>query len=412
MVFNEEIGIKKVLIVGLDLVALARSLKELGMKVYSSDFFGDQDLLQLCEDSLSIIKQRGGTSCGYLEGMFNPQEIVDGALRLNEKYSVDACLLSSGLEDDYEALAKLYEEVKVVGNSLESIRSVRDRKEFFRILKSLSIEHPFTIIVSDFEEAKRSAKDIGYPVMLKPCYGCGGSNIHLAQNVDELRKLYEAHFKHHEEFVIQEFVDGVPMSASILSTRNNATVLTINRQLLGLKITGQKESFGYCGNIVPARVDKKIERKIESVAKRIIAKFRLKGSNGIDFVLSSGKIFVIEVNPRFQGTFECVERALNINLAETHLKACLNNELPKIDRINKFVYTRMILYAPKRLRVPDLSCFKEVRDIPFEGVIVEEGEPLCSLITKGVTEEEAYERAVKYAEKIFNYIFSMQNLSS
>ena len=406
MVFNEEIGIKKVLIVGIDLIALARSLKELGMKVYSSDFFGDQDLLQLCEDSLSIIKQRGGTSCGYLEGMFNPQEIVDGALRLNEKYSVDACLLSSGLEDDYEALAKLYEDVRVVGNSLESIRSVRDRKEFFRILKSLSIEHPFTIIVSDFEEAKRSAKDIGYPVMLKPCYGCGGSNIHLTQNVDELRKLYNAHFKHHEEFVVQEFVDGVPMSASILSTKSDTIVLTINRQLLGLRITGQKERFGYCGNIVPTMVNQNIKNRVESIAKKITTKFRLKGSNGIDFVYSSGKIFVIEVNPRFQGTLECVERTLNLNLVEMHLKACLKNELPRINREAKAVYTRMILYAPKRLHVPNLSCFKDVKDIPFKGVIVEEGEPLCSLITEGLTEKESYERAIKYTEKIFNYIFT------
>lgn len=55
------------------------------------------------------------------------------------------------------------------------------------------------------------------------------------------------------------------------------------------------------------------------------------GSNGVDMVMTHDKIYVIEVNPRLQGTFECAE-LLGINVLDAHIKACKEGIL--IDRMN------------------------------------------------------------------------------
>lgn len=400
-----ELGIEKVLVLGLDLAALAKSASRLGFKVFYSEYFGDRDLLSVCEDGFSIIKQVKGSSCGRISLFFDPDKLVKAASELNRRYGLDACILSSGLEDDFDALSELFDELNVYGNSLETIVYIRDRERFFNTLRRMNIPHPTTFIAEDLDEAKKYAKDIGYPVVLKPTFGLGGSNIILISDKDELECEYERLFHNFGRFIVQKFIDGVHMSASIITSKESSSVLTINHQLLGLKLTGQMESFGYCGNIVPTYVDKKLEMKMAEITQKIASSFHLIGSNGIDFVYSEGTPFIVEVNPRFQGTLECVERTLRINLLEKHLDACLGGKIALPNEKGKF-YTRMILFAHERTQIPDLTSFSEVRDIPHEGVIIEEGEPVCSVVTSGESEFESFKRAIEKARSVYRFIKS------
>jgi hypothetical protein len=113
---------------------------------------------------------------------------------------------------------------------------------------------------------------------------------------------------------------------------------------------------------------------------------------------------VVEVNPRFQGTLECVERVLGINLVESHINACLHGSLPTIKEKTSTFCTRLILYSPKRIIAPDLTPFLEVRDVPLPESIIEKGEPLCSIITAGKNRNFSFQKARKLAESIYNML--------
>jgi len=89
---------------------------------------------------------------------------------------------------------------------------------------------------------------------------------------------------------------------------------------------------------------------------------------------------VIEVNPRFQGTIECVERVFGLNLVEAHVRACVERRLPAILNETETFCMRLVLFAKQRSAAPDLSAVKECRDVPSPGAIVEGGEPLCSIV--------------------------------
>jgi predicted ATP-grasp superfamily ATP-dependent carboligase len=79
--------------------------------------------------------------------------------------------------------------------------------------------------------------------------------------------------------------------------------------LLGLPFVFQQEPFGYCGNIVPLHIAHSTLKKCKAIAEKIALHFGLKGSNGIDIIISNdGTPYVIEVNPRFQGSSECIEK--------------------------------------------------------------------------------------------------------
>jgi len=389
------------LVIGVDIASLAASAKRAGYRIYAVDYFGDQDLRRVCEETISALEQREGRSCGRLSFDFNPNALLRSARRLLKRHSIDAALLSSGLEDSPSVLFELSDLVPILGNPPELIQKVRDREGFLHELKRLGIPHPETAVAGDFGEARTKSKEIGYPVVLKPMRGFGGSGIRKAKDSGELERAVKEVSLLNEEFLVQEYVSGMAASASLISFSHEAATLTVNEQLTGMRAVGQREPFGYCGNVVPLSAAKTVIDECRRIAERTISHFGLIGSNGVDFVISrDGTPHVIEVNPRFQGTLECVERVLRVNVVDAHVKACTQGILPTVPDETSSHCTRLIIFPPQRSSVPDLNEFEGVRDVPLPGVVVEKGEPACSIIADGASRGSSFKKANKIAESI------------
>ena len=406
---NREIC--NVLVIGMDLVGLARSARRAGYDVYAADYFGDLDLRGACEECLSITKQRAGVSSGRIESNFQPEAFLEMARAISERTQLDAILLSSGLDDRYDVLHELNELIPILGNLPETIRKVRERDTFFEELRRLGIPHPNTAVVGSLDDARNSAKEVGFPVVLKPRAGFSGAAVRKAEDELQLERAFrEVEALSGGGALIQEYVGGTHASISLMASSTETRILSVNEQLLGLSEVHQREPFGYCGNIVPLRVEDSTREECEGIAERISHHFGLRGSNGIDMVISeSGVPYVIEVNPRFQGTLECVERALGLNPVRAHVDACLDDSLPRrVSEPAEFV-TRLVLYAPERAAAPDLTAFEDVRDIPLPGAIIEKGEPLCSVIAVDGRRRGSLRRAHERADSIYRMLHQRSN---
>jgi predicted ATP-grasp superfamily ATP-dependent carboligase len=402
--------VKLVLVVGIDVAALCTSVRTTGFDVFAVDYYGDQDLKRTCRKSLSILTQEAGRSCGRLQRSFKPAKLVQPARRLCTTYEIDGVVLGSGLDDSPSILRDLNSLAPIVGNPPQTIERVRNKQQFFHELNRLGIPHPKTALVGHLDDARKTAKDIGYPIVVKPLASLGGGGIRKAEDRDELsnllRKTLSSSKRSGDPVLIQEWIAGVDGSVSFLSSANETQVLTVNEQLLGVAELGQTEPFGYCGNVVPAVFSNSHRRKLrkacEEYAQKLASSFGLVGSNGIDLVISHDAVpYVVEVNPRFQGTLECVEKVANVNLARAHMQACLENTLPDPQLRTQYSCARVILYAHHRSIIPNLSSVEGVRDIPFPQVIIEEGEPVCSLITEGKTRHMALKNARNRAHQIY-----------
>ncbi|MGB9854112.1 MAG: ATP-grasp domain-containing protein [Candidatus Bathyarchaeales archaeon] len=397
----EKAEVRNLLIVGVDTVFVAASAKKASYNVYVADYFGDADLQRACHDFMAAIEQQEGKSCGRMTWNFKPEVFLEMAKNLSKKHTIDGILLSSGLDDYFDILYELNSLAPIIGNDPKVFRDIREKPRFFDELEVLGIPHPETEVAKGIFEAKESVSRIGFPVVLKPTESFGGANIRLVKSQKELEKVLPIISRTSESVVIQKFVEGVHASISILAGEKGVRVLSINEQLLGLNPVFQHEPFGYCGNVVPLRVEGTIFEKCEAIAGKIASHFSLLGSNGIDIVISKSRVpYVIEVNPRFQGTLGCIEKVLGINIVESHINACLYGELPTVRSPSKFC-TRLILYAPKRIFAPNLATFKETWDIPLPNSIIEEGEPLCSILTEGKSRSSSLRKAERLAKLIY-----------
>lgn len=399
-----------ILVMGVDTVALAASAKRAGYDVFAADHFGDQDLKQNCRTVLSIVTQETGKSCGHFKSTFSSKALMILAKKLFVENRVDTALLTSGLEDNPQSLTDFNRVVPIIGNDPRTIRKIRDKTGFFHELTRIAIRHPETALAETVEEGLQAAKDIGYPVVAKPLSGFGGVGIRKVKSRKDLTSFFPKNVPSTQGILIQEFVPGLHASASFLCTHEKSILLTLNKQLLGIREMGQREPFGYCGNVVPVPESSKLLNACKDVVQKIGLHFRLVGSNGVDLVISEdGTPHVIEVNPRFQATLECVERVLRINLVEAHIKACIEGVLPSLRNERPTTScVRLILYAHQRSIAPILSNLEEVRNIPLPRSIIEAGEPICSIIV----EEKSENAALKKAEMLAHLVYDREITAS
>jgi predicted ATP-grasp superfamily ATP-dependent carboligase len=390
------------LVVGVDTVSIAKSARSAGFDVCAADYFGDLDLRSACSDYKSIINQKQGKSSGRMGYRFRTAAFLRMAQAVYKQRRIDAIVLASGLDDDFRVLNELSRIAPILGNSPRVIREVRERQKFFSELVRLGIDCPETAVVESIDEAEAAATRIGFPVVVKVIEGFAGMNIGFARSSEEIERVLLKARDLSKGVLIQELVDGIHASISFLCTENDVEALTVSEQLLGSDFLFSHRPFGYCGNLVPLDASDLVLKKCEGLAKKIGLHFGLKGSNGIDVVISrDDKPYVIEVNPRFQGTLECVERVLGINLVEAHVDACLQGSLPNVKEKTGLYCTRLILYAPERVRSPDLTGLPDVRDVPLPKSIIEKGEPLCSVLADGDSRDASFGKAKTLAESVY-----------
>jgi predicted ATP-grasp superfamily ATP-dependent carboligase len=394
-----EIENQKIGIIGFNARPIACSVKRAGAESFVSDYWGDTDLAECSTDWVAVLtpepnkRQRGSLEATVHESL--SKNMLD-AFGTN---NLDSVLIGSGFDDHSEFLKPISKKWRIAGNSPEQFKKARLSNEIDTICEEFSIHRPLTYDISSVDESITIAEEIRYPLLVRKRISGGGSGIHLVRTEPELVDLISPRLEKGRELRVQEYINGMDISSSILSTGKEAITLSIQSQLIGLPTAGRNCDFVYCGNFIPLKIDDKLREKISLFSETLCDKLGLLGSNGIDFVLTSNNtLYMMEVNPRLQGTLEMLEIAGDISIIKHHYQA-LNGILP--DKIPEYKPTvKMILYASKTGIVPDLSTFANTFDRTPPGIQVFRGDPICTIIERGASIVDTYRRVYETANAI------------
>lgn len=406
----------KLLLLGVNTRSMVISALNLGFDVYSSSYYKTYDF-DSCICEKHILNQKRGFSCGYFEENYSPEKILKNAESFLDV--VDSIILCSGISPlDFKGKYQKYVS-KIVGNV--DIGDIENKYRFYKKVYSDFLV-PDTFNVNDIHEVNEIIKnDKTSEYILKPTCGSGGYNIYLLKydKLDEskLNEIDNENF-YENKWILQKKINGTNLSSSILSTKNKAKTLITSR-LLNLK-DFNIQSYKYGGNILPLTNKSlkilnnknklppkininQINTKISEISEQIIKKLKLIGNNGVDLILTpENELYIIEVNPRLQGTYECIEQLLEINLIDAHIKAC-NNELIEIPKIKKEYSMKKLIYTDSKIKVGHIKS-ENIHDIPYPNVIIEKNQPLVTLITKNSSLEKVYENTIENEMIIKNNI--------
>jgi len=371
---------KNILVAGINTRPVACSAKKMGHTVYSVDYFCTRDLVK-CSDYLRcILNQLPYESCGIYADKYDQSLLQKYADELTD--NADYVICSSG------AVPENFPKSKVVGN--KKIMHIENKYNLYKLLKN-KFNLPETFLVSSYEEAAEIAKSFeDKKFIIKPVIGAGGKDIRRFEETTPNSDF--------SRFMLQEIIEGKSISASVLSTKRDAKTILTSRQIIGNSLIEQRDEFTYCGNIVPYSNN----TEIKNTAEKVIMKSGLVGSNGVDMIERDGEIFIIEINPRFQGTLECAETVLRINMFDAHFKAS-NGTLIDVPEPKGYA-VKMIVFAKQRSIADDLN-FEGVYDIPGKNVIIEKDEPAATVVTPGKTAENAIKNAQKIVNKVYSVLY-------
>jgi predicted ATP-grasp superfamily ATP-dependent carboligase len=370
---------ESVLLIGIHTRPAVFSAKALGLYTLSVDYFGDVDLLEAADVARSIRQQKPFESSGRISDNYSGEALGELASDLEADRIISTCSLNI--------------KRPVTGNPPDRMIKLKDKGLQLRKVRKLGIKVPEYEIVEDREEAIEVAEGLGFPCVVKPLRGAGGRGVLLAKTKDHLPDIQE-------KYLVQGYVRGNPISTSTLSTKKDSMLLSTSEQLLGCALAGQKD-FVHCGNVVPLEATKKEVEELEDISIKISRAFGIVGWNGIDFVLGQEPVF-IEINSRFQGTFDCIERSYNINLLDAHIKAC-EGELIKAPHPST-TSIRMTIYAQETCIVKEDLRGSTV-DVPLKNSIIEKGEPITTIISSG-KKEEALDTCKKLVKKVYKQALS------
>ena len=223
----------------------------------------------------------------------------------------DGCLeqLASRVEQKGTAL---------LGSGAAAIRRASDKAGLPRRLARHGVPHPPTRVLGRDADWGMAAREVGYPVVVKPTRGAGCHGVCLARDARELRPAVDmaARANGSGPLLLQRYVSGVAASVSLLADGRRAVALTVNAQRMRAS-----RPFTYRGGMTP--LDHPLAgRAVEAALRACRALPGLRGYIGVDVVLADSEAFVIEVNPRLTTSYLGVRAAIEGNVAALALAAC------------------------------------------------------------------------------------------
>jgi predicted ATP-grasp superfamily ATP-dependent carboligase len=206
---------------------------------------------------------------------------------------------------------------------------------------------------------------------------------------------------------LQERISGPAGSVIFASAGKDAVVLGLSRQLVGETLLGAR-GFRYCGNLLAgseplfSRQAELLDRAAD-LAAALTREFDLRGLNGIDFIARAGVPYPIEVNPRFSGSMELLERGCGMSMFEVHAAAC-RGRLPTPSAPTGVVQGKAIVFARRALRISNSSFWhlhQDLADLPHPGERIQRDRPICTVFAEARTGESCRARLLRRAALVY-----------
>lgn len=246
---------------------------------------------------------------------------------------------------------------KILGTSQDTIDLAEDRERFNAIMEKLDIPMPESDMAANVKEAVKIAREIGYPLMVRPSYVLGGRGMEIVHDEDMLRKYMAAAVGVTPErpILIDRFLGhAIEAEADAISNGKDAFVPTIMEHI---EYAGIHSGDSACV-IPPVSIAEEHVHTIVDYTKRIAKEMNVIGLMNMQYAIADGKVYVLEANPRASRTVPLVSKVCNISMAK------IATEIIMADFENKeypfnFVYKKTPHYGVKEAVLP-FNMFPEV----------------------------------------------------
>jgi carbamoyl-phosphate synthase large subunit len=205
--------------------------------------------------------------------------------------------------------------VKILGTTPDSIDRAEDRRRFKDLLHTLGLRQPANGIATSVEESLTIARQIGYPVIVRPSYVLGGRAMEVVHDADDLREYGEHAVKASPEhpILIDKFLEDA-IEVDVDAIADGRTVV-LGGIMEHIEEAGVHSGDSAC-SLPPYSLSPAILVEIAEQTRRLALELGVVGLINIQFAVKNGEVYVLEVNPRASRTIPFVSKAIGVPLAK------------------------------------------------------------------------------------------------
>ena len=227
--------------------------------------------------------------------------------------------------------------VNIIGTSPQNIEVAEDRKMFAAMLRKLDIPQPPNGIATNEAEALAAARQLTYPVLVRPSFVLGGRAMQIVYSDAELQHYMRVAVEASPErpVLVDKFLED--------ATEVDVDCITDVGQFKDPKdgtivVGGMLEHIEFAGVhsgdaamvLPPHSLTKEVIDTIRKYTHAMARELKVIGLMNVQYAVKDGTVYVLEVNPRASRTVPFVSKAIGVPLAKLAAKVMAGDNLKKL----------------------------------------------------------------------------------
>ncbi len=232
----------------------------------------------------------------------------------------------------------------IVGTTPDSIDLAEDRERFQQMLKKLGLLQPPNRTARNAEQAVDAAREMGFPLVVRPSYVLGGRAMEIVFSEEGLLNYMQnaVQVSNDSPILLDRFLDdAVELDVDAICDGENVVIGAIMEHI---EQAGVHSGDSAC-SLPPYSVSAEMQEKIREQTAMMARALGVVGLMNVQFAIQAGEVYVIEVNPRASRTVPFVSKAIGRPLAKIAARCMVGQSLASQN------FTREI--------VPSYYCVKE-----------------------------------------------------
>jgi carbamoyl-phosphate synthase large subunit len=214
----------------------------------------------------------------------------------------------------------------IIGTSPDSIDVAEDRERFQALVRTLNLKQPANATARTEDQAVGLAREVGFPLVVRPSYVLGGRAMEIVFNEEDLR-TYMTHavqVSNDSPVLLDRFLD-VAIEIDVDAVCDGEDVL-IGGIMEHVEQAGVHSGDSGC-SLPPNSLTAQVQDDLRDQTRKLAKALNVIGLMNIQFAIQNGIIYVLEVNPRASRTVPFVSKATGAPLAKIAARVMTGKKL-------------------------------------------------------------------------------------
>jgi carbamoyl-phosphate synthase large subunit len=219
--------------------------------------------------------------------------------------------------------------VPILGTSPDSIDRAEDRERFKALIQKLGLVQPQNGTATSFEEARTVAREIGYPVVVRPSYVLGGRAMEIVYDDETLERYMRDAVKASPEhpILIDKFLEeAIEVDVDAISDGERVVIGGIMEHI---EEAGIHSGDSACV-LPPYTLSDDLIEVIQQNTYALARELGVKGLMNVQYAVRDDRVYILEVNPRASRTVPFVSKATGVPLAKLAAKVMVGKTLEEL----------------------------------------------------------------------------------